>query len=647
MDAVGFYQWLNVFHGQIFEAKRILPSLKDGDFDIIHLRLTQNNLPLISSIRSCIGEKSGTKLVVSMDYPVEYWKKKFFSMDKVKTAVQKADFVFATEHTICRALEKSTGKSVYELPYPVDIEKFAIYASHDRDRILNVLYKQKMTNFRSAVSIAKRYNLKLRVVFYRQYDEKLIQKLIKKKIEVVICRNEADFCKALAAGEIVIAPHAYHNYGKWIIYAAAVKTIAAGNFFLDAARRCYPMISSINYRSLQAYEHNFLWLMKEQGISEYIREEAFHKVQYYNWPNMQNRFLHLLAKATQETRFEKYYNRIEVKTDTPVFARDIQYIDGKTVLSHKKNELTVVCLVKNGMEHLDTFLNHYQELGVKHFLFIDNGSTDGTVDFLKNRNNITLYWTTLPHKHYESEIRRTIIENLCSNSWCLCVDIDELFDYPYSNKVALAHFLEYLNQYQYTAVISYMLDMFPRELAASNPDDPGALVRNNCYYDISDIKKDNYYNHNNSLCNYNRLADKAMPYYYGGIRHKYFGKKASKYLLIKHPLMFIDQKIEPVTDPHFCNKAYVADVSCLLKHYKFTNSFKERLNKIMNDYGYFGMLEHQEYYKILKEQENVNFYSTSAKKLEDINDLLKSGFIKISKQYLDFINNLDCKSSNN
>ncbi len=55
-----------------------------------------------------------------------------------------------------------------------------------------------------------------------------------------------------------------------------------------------------------------------------------------------------------------------------------------------------------------------------------------------------------------------------SGRWCLYVDIDELFDYPYSEVVSLDSFLRYLTSKSYTAVMAHMLDMFPEALVGAS-----------------------------------------------------------------------------------------------------------------------------------------------------------------------------------
>ncbi len=646
IEAVGFYQWLNVFNGQIFRAGNVLHSLKDNDFDIIHVRLIPGNIEIIHSIRSIIGEKSKTKLVVSMDMPVKYWEKHSYDLDKLSHAAKKADFVFATEYTICRSLETLVNKPVYEMPYPADLKKIRSCVSQDKrenNNIINILYKNKINNFIWMRWFSKRFNFKIRVIFYKDVNEEMIEKLARNKIETIVCKDEADFCKALNEGMALIAPYGYSNYGKWIIYAAALGTIVIGNQLLDASRRCYPFLYT-NIHSIRACYKAISLHRQSREMLDYIRENALCRVEHYNWQNMKNRFLALITKETGDNRFDKYFVTQNAKENSPVFLRDTRYLFGKKAFEQKINDLAVVCLVKNGMDHMAAFMDHYNALGVKHFVFIDNYSTDGTVEFLRNRDNVTVYQTKLLHKQYESEIRRTVIESLFDNRWCLCVDIDELFDYPYSNKISLGQFLDYLNKYKFTAAAAYMLDMFTGE-CDDYLNEKKPLTERYCYYDISEAASCEYFQHNPNFCNYNILSDESMKLYYGGIRRKHFGSEIAgnreiiRYVLIKHPLMFVDRKIEPVTDPHFCNKAYIADVSCLLKHYKFTDGFKMKLDNAIHNYSYFGKIEHEEYASVLNNKEKIDFYSEASKKLENVNDLVESGFLKVSARYLDFVKN--------
>ena len=262
------------------------------------------------------------------------------------------------------------------------------------------------------------------------------------------------------------------------------------------------------------------------------------------------------------------------------------------------------------------------------------------MNFLKQYEDVTLYETRLTHKEYETEIRRIIIEEHCRGKWCLCVDIDEFFDYPYSDRLKLNKFIRYLNINHYTAVVAYMLDMFAKDYQFLSEKIKEELQTKYCYYDTSKINKENYFKFSYVYSNFNRLSNNKIKFYYGGIRRNHFKTANNSFWLIKHPLIFIDHKIEAISNPHYCNKAYIADISCILKHYKFISSFKKRVEQSMksdSDYDFFTKKEFTAYNSILKDTDKLNMYSNKAEKYTNINHLIKKRFITVSKKYLKFI----------
>src|SRR5215204_2456382 len=168
----------------------------------------------------------------------------------------------------------------------------------------------------------------------------------------------------------------------------------------------------------------------------------------------------------------------------------VEHLHGPEEVAYEADELVVVCLVRDGRPYVKSFVEHYTSMGAKHLFFLDNGSTDGTVEALKEYDTVTVFRSTLPFKRYQVPMRQYLVERFGGGRWCLCVDIDELFDYPYSDVVSLSSFLSYLNNNSYTAVIAQMLDMFPEESlseASSEEDEP--LKERHRFYDISNIRR--------------------------------------------------------------------------------------------------------------------------------------------------------------
>src|SRR5215207_8134203 len=206
-------------------------------------------------------------------------------------------------------------------------------------------------------------------------------------------------------------------------------------------------------------------------------------------------------------------------------ARRIEHLYGPEEVDYGPDELVVVCLVRDGRPYVKSFVEHYLSLGAKHIFFLDNDSTDGTVEALKGYENVTVLRTALPYKEYKYLFKQYLIERFGKKGrWCLCVDIDELFDYPYSDVVSLGSLLRYLNERSYTAVVAQMLDMFPEEPLsdrASNPlEEP--LKERHRFYDISNVKRVSIKEHPRTTDTNNTYQSNDIEFFYGGIRPTVF-----------------------------------------------------------------------------------------------------------------------------
>src|ERR671910_98973 len=173
-----------------------------------------------------------------------------------------------------------------------------------------------------------------------------------------------------------------------------------------------------------------------------------------------------------------------------ILYNNVEHVHGPEEVTIGPDELVVLCVVRDGRPYVRSFVEHYTSMGVKHLVFLDNGSTDGTVEALKKYQNVTVLRTELSFKAYQYPMKQYLIERFGWGRWSLYVDIDELFDYPYSDIIGLDSLLGYLNDNSYTAVVTQMLDMFPEEPlsdVSSEEDEP--LKERHRFYDISNVHK--------------------------------------------------------------------------------------------------------------------------------------------------------------
>ena len=179
----------------------------------------------------------------------------------------------------------------------------------------------------------------------------------------------------------------------------------------------------------------------------------------------------------------------------------VEHPYGPGTLDLSEDEAVVVCLVRDSRIYVRPFVEHHLSLGARHIVFLDNGSVDGTVKVAMEHDSVTVLRSGLPFKGYKIPMKRYLTERFGQGCWSLCMDIDELFDWPYSDVVDLQSLLRYLNDEGYTALMAQMLDMFPEEplkagAGVSDSSDKDFPKEHHTLYDLSDLHAHRYEDHN-------------------------------------------------------------------------------------------------------------------------------------------------------
>lgn len=132
--------------------------------------------------------------------------------------------------------------------------------------------------------------------------------------------------------------------------------------------------------------------------------------------------------------------------------------------------------VRNEIVRLPFFLEHHRKLGVGHFLIVDNASDDGTTAYLADQPDVSL-WTTA-HSYRLSRFGMDWLTWLqiryAHGHWCLTLDADEIFIYPYHDTRPLRALTEWLDENGRSSFGALMLDMYPKGRLQDHPYQPGA-----------------------------------------------------------------------------------------------------------------------------------------------------------------------------
>ena len=227
-----------------------------------------------------------------------------------------------------------------------------------------------------------------------------------------------------------------------------------------------------------------------------------------------------------------------------ILHQNVEHVHGPTEVRFDKDELVVLVVLRDGVTHVESFVEHYSTLGAKHLVFLDNGSEDGTVESLQRyESGVTVLKTDLSFRQYQMSMRQYLVERFGRDRWSLSVDVDELFEYPFSDIVSMKALLGYLNEHRYTAVVAQMLDMFPEEISsetvAVERNEP--LKKLNRFYDAtSDLKTVDYSLYKDIVGN--KVSNEEIKILQGGVQKPQYGLSP---LLRKHPRVIFEEGVSP------------------------------------------------------------------------------------------------------
>lgn len=247
------------------------------------------------------------------------------------------------------------------------------------------------------------------------------------------------------------------------------------------------------------------------------------------------------------------------------FLTDLELVSNHLQLDKITNSPVVLVVVKDEIERMQLFFEHYRALGVHQFVVIDNNSTDGTRDFVFAQNDTSVYRV---RDSFQTQKKVAWIEKLMTitgyGRWYVVVDSDELLDFVGSETHTIEDLINSRPEPECDYMQGFLVDMY-----AESP-----VFSVSCHYQeiphvFNLFDKDSYYR-------------EGPIFVYGGPRHRVFGVS----ILLTKQSVFLFKPEFIYCCPHYLSgndKKSGDEFSYILRHYKFLEkdrlAYQERVNR--------------------------------------------------------------------
>lgn len=126
--------------------------------------------------------------------------------------------------------------------------------------------------------------------------------------------------------------------------------------------------------------------------------------------------------------------------------------------------LLLFSTLRNERVRLPYFLQYYRQLGINHFLIVDNDSEDEGRDYLAAQPDVSLWTTRASYKRsrFGVDWLNWLQMKYGHGHWTLVVDPDEFFVYPFCDTRPLRALTDWLDASSIKSFSAMLLDMYPK-----------------------------------------------------------------------------------------------------------------------------------------------------------------------------------------
>lgn len=170
---------------------------------------------------------------------------------------------------------------------------------------------------------------------------------------------------------------------------------------------------------------------------------------------------------TLETLYDAYYLRLQRRRRRLRALRkqsDLTPINNRKAV-RRKDGIFVFATINNERHRLSHFLDYYRKLGVNHFFFVDNGSDDGSGEYLATQPDVSLWHTNASYKraNFGMDWINSLLRRYGRGHWSLILDVDEFFIYPHCDTRPLRALTDWLDSSSIQSFGAMLVDMYSPE----------------------------------------------------------------------------------------------------------------------------------------------------------------------------------------
>lgn len=130
----------------------------------------------------------------------------------------------------------------------------------------------------------------------------------------------------------------------------------------------------------------------------------------------------------------------------------------------RPSDLLLFSTARNEAVRLPYFLRYYRELGINHFLIVDNDSDDSSLEYLAEQPDVSVWTAKSSYKsaRFGVDWINHLMRRYGHNHWTLVVDPDEFFIFPFCDTRNIRALTDWLDASSVRSFSAMLIDMYPK-----------------------------------------------------------------------------------------------------------------------------------------------------------------------------------------